>query len=191
MTVITKAVYEPLSNRITFFADDKILYGFCGSIAHQHMLKVLLNKDIELIFKDTTDMETKKLIKQMHAILAAKGIMDMKLEILEKYNVSSSKDLTYEQLTELIANLNKVDSSDAIRHNRSVVLCWLGKLGIKGGAIEGWDAVNNYLVQPRISGKVLYAMNVAELMNTTERLRMIYQKNQNRAQDIKRLEKLN
>ncbi|MDD2346509.1 MAG: hypothetical protein PHY85_10275 [Bacteroidales bacterium] len=188
---ITKAVYEPLSNRLVFYAGEKPQLGFVGNIAHSKMMQVLSNPEIELIFKDSEDMENAKLIKQMHAIMAAKGLMDMKPDILAMYEVKSSKELTHEQLHAIVSYLKGADSEEDLRHNRSVVLYWLGKLGVKGSKQDGWDDVNNYLQQPRIAGKVLYQMSVKELHETTARLRMIYNKNQNKSEHINRLKTLN
>ncbi len=188
---ITKAVYEPLSNRLVFYAGEMPQLGFVGNIAHSKMMQVLGSPEIELIFKDSEDMENAKLIKQMHAIMAAKGLMDMKPDILAMYEVKSSKELTHEQLQAIVSYLKGADSEEDLRHNRSVVLYWLGKLGVKGSKQDGWDDVNNYLQQPRIAGKVLYKMSVKELNEATARLRMIYNKNQNQSEQINRLKTLN
>lgn len=188
---ITKAVYEPLSNRLTYYAGDKPQFGFVGSISHSKMMEVISQNDIELVFKDTEIMENAKLIKQMHAIMAKKGLMELKPDILALYEVKSSKELSIEQLHAIIAYLNTADSEEDLRHNRSVVLYWLGKLNIKGSRQDGWDHVNNFLKQPRIAGKVLYEMNVRELQETTARLRMIYNKGLSESEHINKLKTLN
>jgi hypothetical protein len=148
-------------------------------------------KRIDITFKNSDDMEKKKLIKQMHAMMAKKGLMHLKPDILGVFEVESTKDLTYEQLETVIMWLNETDSEYELRQKRSVVLYWLGRLGIKGSKQEGWDDVNRYLMQPRIAGKMLYEMSVKELDECTARLRMIHSKAEATSGRINRLKIMN
>jgi hypothetical protein len=185
-----KAVYEPLGNRLTMYKDNKVVYGYVGSVAHSKMLECA-TKRIDITFKNSDDMEKKKLIKQMHAMMAKKGLMHLKPDILGVFEVESTKDLTYEQLETVIMWLNETDSEYELRQKRSVVLYWLGRLGIKGSKQEGWDDVNRYLMQPRIAGKMLYEMSVKELDECTARLRMIHSKAEATSGRINRLKIMN
>jgi hypothetical protein len=175
--VITRqAVYEPNKSKITYFADGKPLNGFVGNTAFKKFIQAMADPTIEVIIKDNTDMEKSQLIKQMHAILAKKGLMDIKHDIVSQYGVESSKDLTIAQLNEIIGNLQKQEVRPEVRKERSLVLTLLDKLGIKGNKEIGWDHVNNFLKHPRIAGKTLYEMNLQELTDTCKKLRMIQSK---------------
>ncbi len=175
--VITRqAVYEPNNSKITYFADGKPTNGFVGNTAFKKFIQAMADPTIEVIIKDTTDMEKSSLIRQMHAILAKKGLMDIKEEIVRSYGVESSKDLTIEQLNEIIINLQKQEIRPEVRKERSLVLSLLDKMGVKGNSEIGWDHVNNFLKHPRISGKTLYDMSLQELEETAKKLRMIIHK---------------
>jgi hypothetical protein len=187
---ITKAIYDPFHSRITFFKGDKPSHGFVGAIALKKFFECTADKNIELIIKGDDNMEKSQLIQQFHAILSAKGIMDMKSEIVGSYGVKSTKDLSEIQLTEIISNLNNQQNQLIIK-KRSEVLDLLGVLDVRGSKLIGWDYVNNYLLQPRISGKKLYEMSVDELKDCAKRLRMIISKRDADKAHTDKLKKLN
>jgi hypothetical protein len=117
--------------------------------------------------------------KLLAAILVERGLMQQKEAILSRYGVERIRDLNGYQLNELIDGLKPVErkrkTTDApleVRQARSTVLTLLDDLGIKPKK-GNWDAVNNYLKQPRIAGKVLYAMTEEELKNCAVRLRSV------------------
>ncbi len=167
--------YDPAARNIMFIQDGKPTHGFAGSIAEQKFIEHLdTGATIILINKE---MERKKAkIKQFNAILATRGLMDLKRDIVAQYGVKSTKDLTESQLDEQIAILNQTDTPAAIRAARSSVLHQLGKLGITGSKEDGWGRVNNYLLQPRIAGKTLYQMDKKELEACARKLRAILNK---------------
>jgi len=125
-----------------------------------------------------TEPLTKK--RQLLArILVERGLMANKGDILSPYGVERIRDLNGYQLDELINGLKPVErkrkATDApleIRQARSLVLTLLDELGIKPAA-GNWQVVNDYLLQPRIGGKVLYAMNEQELKDCAVRLRSV------------------
>jgi len=175
-TITRQAIYEPNKSKITFVCDGKPTNGFVGNTAFKKFIQAMADPTIEVIIKDTTDMDKSQLIRQMHGLLAKKGLMDIKHDIVSQYGVESSKDLTIAQLNEIISNLQKQEVRPEVRKERSLVLTLLDKLGIKGNSEIGWDHVNNFLKNPRIAGKSLYEMSLEELENTTGRLRMILSK---------------
>ena len=185
-----KVYYDPESRSLTFYENGKPKGGFVGNYAVKKMFQLLKDPNVEIIITDN-DMYKSKLIKQMHAILAQKGLMDMKEEILMSYDVASSKDLTVEQLESIINRLNNADTKEDVRKERSVVLTLLQKLNIHGSKEEGWDHVNNFLLQPRIAGKILYRMNVKELKEAAVRIRMIIKKKEQSDADVDRLTREN
>ena len=175
-TITKQAIYEPEKSRITFVCDGKPTNGFVGNTAFKKFVQAMADPTIEVIIKDTTDMDKSQLIRQMHGLLAKKGLMDIKYDIVSQYGVDSSKDLSIVQLNEIISNLQKEEVRPEVRKERSTVLSLLDNMGVKGNSEIGWDHVNNFLKHPRIAGKTLYEMNLQELTNTCKRLRMIQAK---------------
>ena len=172
----TQAIYEPLHNRITFVSNGVIQHGFVGNTATRKFMEAMSDETIEVIIKDSTKMEQNKLLKQFHGILARKGLLEIKSDIVGQYGVTSSKDLTSAQLNEIILKLSNEEVRPEMRQERSVVLVLLDKLGVKGNKEIGWDHVNNYLKQTRLGGKPLYEMNLEELKEVQKKLRMIVYK---------------
>lgn len=119
-------------------------------------------------------------IRRFHALLAKTGKMAAKQDILAGYGVSSTKDLMAEDLDELIkvlqnAESQKPDTPRHIRRRRSIVLDLLSKIGIYNDNRD-WEKVNNFLLQPRIAGKLLYHMNEDELKALCRKLHSILKK---------------
>lgn len=117
--------------------------------------------------------------KLLAAILVERELMAEKEAILSRYAVARIRDLNAAQLDELINGLKPVErkrkTTDApleVRQARSVVLSLLDDLGIKPKA-GNWKAVNDYLLQPRIAGKVLYEMTEEELKTCAISLREV------------------
>lgn len=109
--------------------------------------------------------------------------------MLAGYGVESTKDLTNDQLDELIERLNdmqrkrKGEVPKAVRRQRSVILTILNKMGIYADNGD-WSRVNAFLMQPRIAGKLLYEMNSDELLALARKLRVIQRKqDENRQQE--------
>lgn len=130
---------------------------------------------------------TTKKIRAFYGLLKSMNLMHQKEEILGSYNVASTKDLTGDQLDDLIRRLNveaqrtnvspepkRADSQT--RYWRSVNIDLLTRLGVH---INGnWKRVNEYLLNPKIAGKELYVLNVPELKALSIKLRMIQTKRQ-------------
>jgi hypothetical protein len=123
-------------------------------------------------------MSFKHKIKVFHALLADVGIRDQKEAILEGYGVTSTTDLTQEQIDHAIAKLREMQDSKkkaprTIRQKRSSVLDLLTQLGVYVPGNNPWPRVNRYLKNPRIAGKLLYEMNETELDALVKKLHAI------------------
>ena len=176
-TTATKQVkYNPIKQEIFFLENGRLTHGFVGKIASTKFFDACGDKNTDVMIVDRSKDEKTAKIRQFHAILAKKGLLDLKYDIIAQYGVESSKDLTVEQLDEQINALNATETSESVRSERSSVLYLLGKLEINGSKEEGWDMVNNYLKQPRIAGKTLYEMNTQELRDCVKKLRAIIYK---------------
>lgn len=135
-------------------------------------------------------MPDKRRIKAFHVALRDAKLTSQKYNILNGYGVSSTTELTNEQADELIAMLEKeyqslkTDPPLDIRKARSTILTLLNKLGIY--ATNGdWKQVNEYLLQPRIAGKLLYQMSVDEMTALNRKLRKMVRDRQQKEGDIK------
>lgn len=132
--------------------------------------------------KSVTDNSKKRQLAAR--MMAERGLMPEKEAVLSQFGVTRIRDLSAQQLDNLIDGLrqiqpvskdNRPDAPKAIRQLRSTVLSLLDDLGIKAKP-GNWEPVNNYLMQPRIAGKRLDKMTEQELKDCAKRLRMVKKK---------------
>lgn len=134
-------------------------------------------------------------IRVFHALLSKIGIMDSKGDILSAYGVSSTRDLNETQLAEVCARLRDVEdgkdnATKEQRTWRSNVLAMLNKLGIYA-TNNDWTAVNKFLLDKRIAGKLMYEMDVMELKELHRKLHAMVPKKEAKDRDRERLERMN
>jgi len=132
-----------------------------------------------------------KRIQQFHAIMSHMGIMDSKATMLGAYGVEHTTDLTDEQLDELVSRLvhmmnNRYSNNEELKKWRSNVLTMLNKYGIYT-TNNDWSKVNTFLLDERISGKMLYELSVSELIALHRKLMAIMAKRQAIVDEEKRL----
>ncbi len=167
--------YDSQAKSLTIWVDGKPRGGFRGDAAQRQMLN--LNDDAILKF---TDMDTKNIhaskVRTLRALWIKQGIDQHREAILEAYNVTSTTALSDAQLEELIAKYRHTPpANDEIRRLRSEVLTVLNKLGIYVDNND-WSHVNNYLMDKRIAGKLMYQMDACELSSLSKKLRSILRK---------------
>jgi len=125
--------------------------------------------------------EIAKKIKLFHTLLHATGTMPNKRDMVGSYNVESTTELTEVQLDELndrLFKLKKVkysETSAEIRELRSQVMVQLNRCGVYQDQND-WEAVNRFLLDKRVAGKLMYEMNIGELRKTAKKLRLIADK---------------
>ena len=175
-TAKIEVMYDPKKQEIFYANNGRLTHGYVGKNTFLKFCEACVDENMDVMIVDRSNDEKTAKIRQFHAILAKKGLLDLKYDIIAQYGVESSKDLTVEQLNEQITALNATEASESVRSERSSVLYLLGKLEINGSKEEGWDMVNNYLKQPRIAGKTLYEMNTQELRDCVKKLRAIIYK---------------
>ena len=107
--------------------------------------------------------------------------------ILSGYGVTSSKELTQEQLNEAVAGLEaekekrKAPIDKPIQIKRSQCLTLLTKIGID---TTSWPKVNKYLEQPRLlNGKRMYDLDLEGLEALRKKLYNILHVVERRIQD--------
>lgn len=168
--------YDPVNERLAYFEGERNMGGFTGRMATRQWIK-LLEEGKDVILEDMErEPERKQKIKRLRAIWIAQGIDHMRHDIIAPYGAKSTADLTHEQLDELIERFTQPEVvSDEVRKLRSEALTILQKIGIYA-TNDDWERVNNYLLNPRIAGKMLYQMSGQELKALTRKLRAILDK---------------
>jgi hypothetical protein len=113
-----------------------------------------------------TTMDIKQKRALFHKLLWNMGALESKGVLLAQYNVTSTTELTETQLDEVIRRLQKGAeqryTSDDVKQWRSNVLTQLNHCGVYV-TNNDWDAVNRFLLNPKISGKLMYEMSIPEL----------------------------
>jgi hypothetical protein len=133
-------------------------------------------------------MLDKNRIIRIHAALAAAGLMHMKPEMLGSYGVESTKQLTAAQADDLLGRLHRIaderreDTPKQVRNARSAVMTLLNRMGIYADNGD-WSRVNEFLLQPRICGKLLYELSLEELQALQRKLYVVERKLQQKVQE--------
>ena len=124
-------------------------------------------------------MDRTALNRRFHALLHNLGIMDRKEDILSGYGVSSTRDLTDVQLSEIIDRLSmekQLRGEAALRRSRSIALSLLTDLGVyyasPGESKRArWERVDSFVRSPKLTGKCFYDLNTMELDALARKLR--------------------
>ncbi len=132
-----------------------------------------------------TKSEAKRLflLRKFYAMLRELKLNDQKEAILEGYGYESTRDLPIDLLEDAVNRLIELrDGSKAgTRALRSNILCILQKIGIYQNN-NSWSRVNEYLLQPKIAGKLLFQMDDDELTALRIKLNSILSKQEIKAQ---------
>ena len=134
--------------------------------------------------------------RKMHALLKDIGIESSKPFLLEGYGVEHTNELSDQDLMHLVDRLIKMKSEknsfqdSEKKHWRSVILTLLNKYGIYV-TNNDWSMVNQFLLQKKIGGKMLYEMSITEIQAACLRIRIILAKRKETNQEYNRLSQLN
>ena len=169
-----KVTYDAVSQELMIYDSDKVI-GYTGKIASSKLIDMIADDNVDVTMIDNDTAYRRKLNKTLHYQLTARAVdRNLYLCILKSnYGVESSTELSTEQLAELIEDIKSLQAPEDVRKGRSTILFLLGKLGIRGSREEGWNKVNQYLMNPRIAGKTLYEMTNNEIKECELRLRSI------------------
>lgn len=169
-------IYSPGSLRVE--RDGKCLGGFVGDIADQKFSE-LLDTGVEI---KIGSMDKNQKTAKLRALWMRQGVDDMRDVILEPYGCKSTAELTETQIDELLQQFEQKKEvvTAEVRAHRSVILKILTDIGVYQNA--NWARVNQYLMDKRIAGKLLYQMSVPEMKELARKLRSIRQKLQKRNQ---------
>jgi hypothetical protein len=159
-------IYSPGSLRVEY--EGKCLGGFVGEIADRKFTE-LLDTGVEI---KIGSMDKNQKTAKLRALWMRQGIDDLRTDILAPYGVTSTADLTESQVDELIGQFTqKTDTCPEIRAHRSVILKLLTEIGVYSNG--NWPRVNQYMMDKRIAGKLLYQMSIPEMKELTKKLRSI------------------
>lgn len=125
-----------------------------------------------------------KKLQQLHLTLIKLKAVQYKGMIVGRYDVESSKDLTDAQLDDLLNSLeagaaNKYTTDKGVKTWRSNVLVQLNKYGIYTDNSD-WSRVNEFLLDKRVAGKLLYELNVDEMKDLVKKLISMTRKKQDK-----------
>jgi len=125
-------------------------------------------------------MDRNLLNRKLHAMLNELGIAHSKEALLEGYGVESSKYLTEADFIHLINRLDEMKKAKKevpqdVKKLRSEILSILQKMNIYT-TNNDWAAVNKFLLDQRIAGKLMYEMSAEELRVLKTKLHAIYDK---------------
>lgn len=179
-------VYKP--GKLEVLRDGKCIGGFTGKMADAEFSKLVDSGKHVMI--GTMDKSNK--ISKLRSLWIAQGIDNQREVVLSQYEVESTKDLSESQLDELIFRFTqrKTNVDEETRSWRSNILRLLTELKVYDNTGD-WTRVNQYLMNPKIAGKLLYQMSVDEMITLAKKLRSIKVKQSLKAQELNRLQKLN
>ncbi len=128
--------------------------------------------------------------QQVGALLSTSGALAYKADVLSPYGVERIRDLTEWQLDDLAQRLRviaagKEQATTDVRKARSTVLSLCDKLGIPFNG--NWQPRNEFLMKPRIAGKLLYEMDLIDLTLCAKKLRSIVRKRGKKIEEENRL----
>ena len=134
--------------------------------------------------------------RKMHATLREMHIESAKPHILAGYGVDHTSELSDEELQQLVDRLDEMKAKrynsqePELRHWRSVLMNLLNRYGVYATA-DDWSHVNRFLLDKRVSGKLLYEMSLEEVKQCCVRVRAILRVKSVQKENYERLVKMN
>lgn len=179
--------YNPQDNVLVLLWDGVPSRTFEGSMAEKRFMDLLGSGfTIEII---DTDMNKKAKIRQLRALWIKQGCDQYRDSIIAPFGVTSTADLKEEDLDRLINTFSHDRKSDVpqdVREQRSLVLKLLTEMGIYHNDGD-WKPVNEFLMEKKIVGKVLYQLSLEDLKKLVAKLRSIKDKYRAKDKEIHRL----
>jgi len=173
--------YDPRRLRLNVYVDGKLRGGFVGKNADKQFMNLLMQdetKSNQLSFTDMSDSIRKAKVRRLRALWIKQGVDHMREAIMEPYGVSSTADLSEADLDELLERFkpeNNQPVSDHVRRLRSHCLDLMNRMGIYTHSGD-WKQVNDFMMNPKIAGKLLYQLNASELESLRRKLNSIIDK---------------
>lgn len=125
-----------------------------------------------------TEFERGAKLRRINTLMSACRLIPNRPDILAGWNVQCYDEMADAEIVELQAFMETAHrtkttpASDGIRRLRSQVLTHLTKIGMYASPTD-WARVNRFLLQKRISGKLLYMLDEPELKALVRKPRAI------------------
>jgi hypothetical protein len=182
--------YETTTPKFTTFEDGKPRGGFVGTHAIKQLFNALMaGKQITFVAMDEQKEKSKK-VQELRAAWISLGIDNMRKDIMKPYGVESTKDLTIEQLDELLKRFSskyfRTPPDAEGRRLRSIALTLLTRYGVYS-TNDDWHQVNRFLMDRRIAGKLMYEMDTNDLNALIRKLRAMLDKKEREDAETRRL----
>ena len=182
--------YETSTPQFTIFEGGKPRGGFIGTHAIKQLFNALMDGKT-VIFTDMDEQKVKsKKVQELRAAFISLGIDPVRKEIIKPYGVESTKDLTIQQLDELLKRFSakyfRMPPDAEGRRLRSIVLTLLTKYGVYNNN-DDWHRVNRFLIDRRIAGKLLYEMDDNEMKALIRKLHKMVADKERRDNETLRL----
>lgn len=161
-TAVQTFTFDPQMVRLTVYQDGRQISAFQGPYAQEKFNSLILQGVDITLTNVNEDQYRKHLIRSFHAALAKQGIIQYKPDIISRYAVNSTTELTIEQLKTLVEEFSDGRRFDDSRKRalRSELLVLLNKMGIYQTNGD-WSRVNNFCMKH--AGKLIYQMSEDEL----------------------------
>jgi hypothetical protein len=182
--------YETSTPKFTTFEDGKPRGGFVGTHAIKQLFAALM-RGAHVTFVDMDiQKEKSKKVQELRGAWISLGIDNMRAEIIKPYGVESTKDLTIEQLDELLKRFSakyfRTPPDAEGRRLRSIALTLLTKYGVYSNN-DDWHSVNRFLMDRRIAGKLMFEMDTDELNALIRKLRVMVADKERKEAETRRL----
>jgi hypothetical protein len=177
-----KLLYNPFKRELICMKDGKPVKGYIGDNAVKKLFE-LINKNIEVAMVDD---RRAKLLKKYHTLCSVLNISaENKKVIVGEYGKSSSRELSWAELSEICTNLEKLQSGkqgSELDKARKRVIAVIGAYLRQTGQKESIDI---------IKGIACRATSYAKFNDIPiERLRNIYYCFKNKNEDKKNIDSL-
>ncbi len=184
--------YDPGERLLTIWTGSRKMGSFKGGYAEQRFYAILdSGVEINLVNMNKTSSHSHK-VRRIRAIWNKLGIDQHRESILLEYGVSSTADLSEQQLDELISFYGQPSTavSPKMRALRSDLLCICQRMGIYV-TNDDWSRVNAFFMDKRIAGKLLNKLSCEEMEALIPKLRSIESKHHKQMAELNRQQREN
>jgi hypothetical protein len=179
--------YDPTRPELVIYEGGRMMGGFIGEQAEKQFNRIL-ETGATIEFMNTTERDHKKKVQQLRASWISQGIDNLRKQILERYGVESTADLSEQQLDMLLHEFSaqyQAEPTVEERRWRSQVLVLLTRYGVYKTE-EDWHNVNRFLMNTRIAGKLLFQMSVSEMQSLARKLHKLCDARERKENEEKR-----
>ncbi len=179
--------YDPTTPQLVIYEGTRMMGGFIGEQAEKQFKKIL-ETGAKIEFMNTTDHKRKQKVQQLRATWISQGIDTLRGQIIERFDVTSTADLTEQQLDELLHEFSakyQQEPTAEVRRMRSEVMTLLTRYGTYR-TDDDWVRVNRFLLDKRIAGKLLFQLSIPEMQALKRKLHKLIADKERKENEVKR-----